>query len=243
MSPNSYFAFTPLLAGASVGTVDFNSCVEPVRRYGSDVTYYQAWADKVDFKNKRITAMPATGSALRKRLNAQTTDESNEALKPATSFPGYKPFTLTYDKLVIAVGCALEPFQEGVRPNDADALLANPPQIPPSLAPVSPLPRHRCYSATFGIPGVSAHAYFLKDVRDAAKIRARILECFELACQPTVTDEERRNLLNFVIVGGGPTGASALHARLGRLSHRRSSLASRLDRRRIRRRAARLPHL
>lgn len=43
-------------------------------------------------------------------------------------------------------------------------------------------------------------------VQDARKIRARILECFELAAQPTLTDVERRNLLNFVIVGGGPTG-------------------------------------
>lgn len=49
--------------------------------------------------------MPATGSALRKKLNAETTDESSEALKPATSFPGFKPFELKYDKLVIAVGC------------------------------------------------------------------------------------------------------------------------------------------
>ncbi|GAA5889262.1 hypothetical protein JCM8208_007821 [Rhodotorula glutinis] len=174
VSPNSYFAFTPLLAGAAVGTVDYNSTLEPVRAY-PDARYYQAWADKIDFAHKRLTCMPATGSALRKRLNAEVTDESSEALKPATSFPGFKPFELNYDKLVIAVGC---------------------------------------YSATFGIPGVSAHAYFLKDVRDAAKIRQRILECFELACQPTVTDEERRNVLNFVIVGGGPTGvefAGELH--------------------------------
>ncbi|GAA6048570.1 hypothetical protein JCM3770_006558 [Rhodotorula araucariae] len=169
VSPNSYFAFTPLLASASVGTVDFNSTLEPVRRY-PEATYYQAWADQVDFKNKRITAMPATGAALRKRLNPPL-----EATKLVTSFPGSKPFELKYDKLVISVGC---------------------------------------YSATFGIPGVAAHTYFLKDVRDAAKIRARILECFELACQPTVTDAERKDLLNFVIVGGGPTGvefAGELH--------------------------------
>jgi len=106
---------------------------------------------------------------------------------------------------------------------------------------------HSCYSATFGIPGVSAHAYFLKDVRDAAKIRQRILECFELACQPTVTDEERRNLLNFVIVGGGPTGASRSRSR-SLLSPSTSwttqlTSLSRARRRRIRRRAARLPHV
>ena len=29
----------------------------------------------------------------------------------------------------------------------------------------------------FDVPGVKEHAYFLKDVRDARAIRARILEC------------------------------------------------------------------
>jgi NADH dehydrogenase FAD-containing subunit len=47
---------------------------------------------------------------------------------------------------------------------------------------------------------------FLKDVGDARKIRNRILACFEAAALPTTTDEQRRHLLNFAIVGGGPTG-------------------------------------
>jgi hypothetical protein len=33
------------------------------------------------------------------------------------------------------------------------------------------------YSNTFGIPGVKEHGFFLKDIQDARKIRARILEC------------------------------------------------------------------
>ncbi|KAJ4496184.1 pyridine nucleotide-disulfide oxidoreductase-domain-containing protein [Lentinula edodes] len=70
------------------------------------------------------------------------------------------------------------------------------------------------YSQTFNIPGVKEHAHFLKDVRDARAIRSRILECFEQANQPTLSDTERRQLLNFVIVGAGPTGvefAAELH--------------------------------
>lgn len=47
---------------------------------------------------------------------------------------------------------------------------------------------------------------FLKDVGDARNIRNRILACFETAALPTTTDEQRRMLLNFAIVGGGPTG-------------------------------------
>jgi NADH dehydrogenase FAD-containing subunit len=53
---------------------------------------------------------------------------------------------------------------------------------------------------------VKEHAHFLKDVKDARSIRIRILECFEQASQPILSDVERRKLLNFCIVGGGPTG-------------------------------------
>ncbi|KAF8843478.1 NDE1, mitochondrial external NADH dehydrogenase [Paxillus ammoniavirescens] len=70
------------------------------------------------------------------------------------------------------------------------------------------------YSQTFNVPGVKEHAHFLKDVRDARAIRTRILDCFEQANQPILSDVQRRNLLNFCIVGGGPTGvefAAELH--------------------------------
>ncbi|KAH7080669.1 pyridine nucleotide-disulfide oxidoreductase-domain-containing protein [Paraphoma chrysanthemicola] len=63
-----------------------------------------------------------------------------------------------------------------------------------------------CYSQTFGTPGVREHAYFLKDVGDARKIRNRLLACFEGAALPTATDDMKRQLLNFAVVGGGPTG-------------------------------------
>ncbi|KAH7115166.1 pyridine nucleotide-disulfide oxidoreductase-domain-containing protein [Dendryphion nanum] len=63
-----------------------------------------------------------------------------------------------------------------------------------------------CYSQTFGTPGVKEHALFLKDVGDARQIRNRILACFEAAALPTTSDETRKQLLNFAVVGGGPTG-------------------------------------
>jgi NADH dehydrogenase len=63
-----------------------------------------------------------------------------------------------------------------------------------------------CYSQTFDIPGVKEHAMFLKDVGDAQKIRQRILACFEIASLPITSEQMRKYLLNFAIVGGGPTG-------------------------------------
>ncbi|KAF9998027.1 hypothetical protein BGZ65_006430, partial [Modicella reniformis] len=61
------------------------------------------------------------------------------------------------------------------------------------------------YSNTFNIPGVKEHAFFLKEVADARKIRSRVLECFERA-EMSRSDEERNGLLHFAVVGGGPTG-------------------------------------
>jgi NADH dehydrogenase FAD-containing subunit len=70
------------------------------------------------------------------------------------------------------------------------------------------------YCQTFNIPGVREHAYFLKDIGDARRIRKRILGCFEMASLPTTTNEVKRTVLNFAVVGGGPTGiefAAELH--------------------------------
>ena len=62
---------------------------------------------------------------------------------------------------------------------------------------------------TFNTPGVSEHegseVCFLKHLYHARQIRNRVLECFERASNPTNEDEEKRRLLQFIIVGGGPT--------------------------------------
>ncbi|XP_041347416.1 internal alternative NAD(P)H-ubiquinone oxidoreductase A1, mitochondrial-like [Gigantopelta aegis] len=61
-------------------------------------------------------------------------------------------------------------------------------------------------SNTFGVPGVSEHAFFLKEVADARRIRNRLLHNIELAVQPRIEESEANRLLHIVIVGGGPTG-------------------------------------
>ena len=59
-----------------------------------------------------------------------------------------------------------------------------------------------CYSQTFGTKGVKEHAFFMKDVGDARRIRKRVLECFEIASLPTTSEKLREQLLRFAIVGG-----------------------------------------
>ncbi|KAF2402462.1 hypothetical protein EJ06DRAFT_542173 [Trichodelitschia bisporula] len=169
VSPRSYFVFTPLLASTSVGTLEFRTALEPVRRKrrgkGSEVEYVQGWADRVDFAQRTVEVEeavedPRIGLAMTgegKRTEEEVKDEKRKG----------KVFKLEWDKLVVSVGCYVE---------------------------------------TFGTPGVREHALFLKDVGDARKIRNRLLACFEMAALPTTTDEMRKELLNFAIVGGGPTG-------------------------------------
>lgn len=41
---------------------------------------------------------------------------------------------------------------------------------------------------------------------DAQRIRRGVIDCFEKAVLPGLTEEQRRTKLHFVIVGGGPTG-------------------------------------
>ncbi|KAF8950988.1 hypothetical protein BGZ46_004221 [Entomortierella lignicola] len=58
---------------------------------------------------------------------------------------------------------------------------------------------------THGVEGME-HCNFLKSITDARDIRKKLIENFEKASLPTTTDEEKRQLLSFVVCGGGPTG-------------------------------------
>lgn len=198
ISPRSYFVFTPLLASTAVGTLEFRAVLEPVRRAG--VRFYQGWADDIDFSRKTI------------RVEANATDDLSNRAATMASQPSAQPkiqndvkphqpaadgglarrrpekrqmFDVPYDKLVVAVGA---------------------------------------YSQTFGIEGVRQHAHFLRDIGDARRIRLRVLSLFEQCSYPNgdsaggtakpLTDDDKRALLRFAIVGGGPTGiefAAELH--------------------------------
>ncbi|MFS7900719.1 putative NADH:ubiquinone reductase (non-electrogenic) [Helianthus anomalus] len=71
-----------------------------------------------------------------------------------------------------------------------------------------------CEVNTFNTPGVVEYLHFIKEVKDAQKIRRSVMDCFEKAILSVLTKEERRISLHFVIVGGGPTGvesATELH--------------------------------
>lgn len=65
---------------------------------------------------------------------------------------------------------------------------------------------------TFGIDsiGKAAHdpdqcVFFLKQLQHARAIRDHIIDVFEMASLPSITEAEKRRLLTFLVVGGGPT--------------------------------------
>ena len=62
-------------------------------------------------------------------------------------------------------------------------------------------------TAHFGIPGAWEHSVDLKGLRDALRVRNRVIDSFEEA--ERLGDEIPEGLLTFVFVGGGPTGVEA----------------------------------
>ena len=145
VSPRNYFVYTPLLPAMCAGTVEERSIVEPVRAVMTNKgKFFEAKCTEIMPDEKAIVA----------------------CFPEDAGFPE-ACFKISYDILVMAVGCV---------------------------------------NNTFGIQGVAENTNFFKSVEDAGKLRFRVSECFERAALPQTSEEERRRLLSFVIVGGGPTG-------------------------------------
>jgi NADH dehydrogenase FAD-containing subunit len=114
VSPRSYFAFTPLLASTAVGTLEFRTALEPIRARRTNVNFFQGWADAVDFKNKKISIEeavddPTSSQALTEGRHGRQTKQEREEQKKVEVEKG-QMFDLTYDKLIVTVGCYSQTF-------------------------------------------------------------------------------------------------------------------------------------
>lgn len=180
ISPRSYFVFTPLLNDSSVGTLEIRNVMEAVRRRNSPVEYLQGWADDVDFANKTVSVEP---SVLDPNVgHALTGPRAPNNQQTNVGFFRENPEN-------IQLGGTGEHKVPTFKVNYDKLIIAV-----------------GTYSQTFGTKGVRENAMFQKDVGDAMAIRRRILELFELARFPFISEETKRYLLHFAIVGGGPTG-------------------------------------
>ncbi|KAL8381439.1 hypothetical protein RB595_005622 [Gaeumannomyces hyphopodioides] len=149
------------------------------------VTFHQGWADDVDFDRRVV------------RVEANVGDDT--AARTTRRFLAPAPPEKSRDG-----GASQSPTERG---------------------PMVEVPYDKlvvavgAYSQTFGIEGVSEHAHFLRDVGDARRIRLRVLSLFERCAgggpaAASLSAAERRELLHFSVVGGGPTGiefAAELH--------------------------------
>lgn len=146
ISPRNFFLFTPMLAGAATGTVEYRSITESVREISKKANFLEATATEIDPKTNTITCE----SVVCEGTSCKISD-----------------FTVDYDKLIVTVGAQTN---------------------------------------TFGIPGVREHCAFLKQVEDARRIRTSIVNLFERANIPGLSDDERKAILTFAVIGAGPTG-------------------------------------
>ncbi|NOZ75121.1 MAG: FAD-dependent oxidoreductase [FCB group bacterium] len=83
ISPRNYFLFTPLLPSTAVGTLEFRSIIEPIRRINPRLTYYHARALSINF-DARVVHCQAVKSPER--------------------------FSVSFDTLVIGVGATPNTF-------------------------------------------------------------------------------------------------------------------------------------
>ena len=120
ISPRSYFVFTPLLNDCAVGTLEFRNVLESVRKKNNRVEYLQGWADDVNLAAKTVTVEP---SILDPDVGRALTGErhGNEDIIKHVGGTGkltVPTFEVSYDNLVIAVGCYSQTFgTKGVREN------------------------------------------------------------------------------------------------------------------------------
>lgn len=181
VSPSNHFVFTPMLASAATGTVEYRSMTEAVRSANGLIEeYIEGKAVGVDVKNKKVTV----------RLNSLL-DEFREGDPPELE--------LEYDHLVVAVGCKV---CLSCCTNDLHLLF---------FALITTFAVHgvRTKVDDKGVPGAK-RSLRLKSCDDARRLRTAVGECFEYASRPDVAgaehNKERTQRSTFLIVGGGPTG-------------------------------------
>lgn len=87
VAPENYFLFTPMLPSATVGTLEFRSLVEPIRKIVSRLRghFLKAEAIDVEFSDKLVEVAGLDASGVKQH------------------------FYLPYDKLIIAVGATTNP--------------------------------------------------------------------------------------------------------------------------------------
>ncbi|KAL7561386.1 hypothetical protein ACA910_001395 [Epithemia clementina (nom. ined.)] len=91
ISPRNYFVFTPMLAGASVGTVEVRSITEPIRKINRHVQFLEATATNIHPERQTVACESVVCGS-----NSLCCE--------------IEEFTVDYDRLVVTVGAQTNTF-------------------------------------------------------------------------------------------------------------------------------------
>jgi len=197
VSPVNHFVFTPMLASAAVGTVEYRSMTEPIRVTNPNIDNFvegraigvnvlektvQVQLTKLETATNAFTGMAANAGG---RLDPDPVEsmvvygEDGSVLRDPSQGAG-TVIDLSYDHLVCAVGTS---------------------------------------SRLSLVKGAADYCFPLKTSQDSKRLRTAIGESLEYASRPDVQEyyyeddemqhqasEERRRRVHIAIVGGGPTG-------------------------------------
>jgi len=197
VSPVNHFVFTPMLASAAVGTVEYRSMTEPIRVTNPYIdNYVEGRAIGVDVEGKKIQVQLTSLSTVTGAFKGIATDapcrldpepvqtsivySDDGAITRDKSMGAGDVIELSYDHLICSVGTS---------------------------------------SRSSIVPGAKEYCFNLKTSQDSKRLRTAIGEALEFAARPDVQEfyypdeetkfqarEERQRRLRIAVVGGGPTG-------------------------------------
>jgi len=216
VSPRDHMLFTPLLTSTCTGTIEHRSAIEPVRQLVADrgFGFVQASAVGVRLRGDggRGGGVGAAGGGGTETLGHGGAVADGHGTGGASgsggggggdSDGGTTATVPPADAAPHTLQCRVTGGLSGLPRDLAPTVAAAPEFDVPFDALVMAV---GAVPDTFGLPGVTEHAFFLKEVADARRIRNRLQDLFAAASLPHTTPAERRRLLTFVVVGGGPTG-------------------------------------
>ena len=93
ISPRNYFLFTPMLAGAALGTLEPRSIIEPIRAANPQATYFEAEATQIHFESLDGARWVTCESIFCDDVGCEI-----------------RQFEVPYDQLVVAVGASTNTF-------------------------------------------------------------------------------------------------------------------------------------
>jgi len=187
VSPVNHFVFTPMLASAAVGTIEYRSMTEPIRVTNPFIdNYVEGRAVSVDIPNKVLTVQlsslaTVTGAFKGVAANAPCRLELEPVINGETAEDARKLIELTYDYLVCAVGTSVR-------------------------SKIVPGAKDHCFNLKTSQDSKRLRTAIGEALEYASRPDVSDEYYPGNLQQQKVATAERKRRVRFAIVGGGPTG-------------------------------------